>query len=162
MSRESSSSSSPVTRMGTAALPSPSFNDKNHNGFRKGVTADNLLDLGAPIQDRHYVTPSATSRKLVPVSVAKSFNPASKRSASDAGLENVDRDALLAHIEAKRQANTLAARRSRQRKLDSMKALQDKVSVLEQENSDLKDHNLNLEEENIRLKQRLSALGFQL
>lgn len=161
MSRESSSSSSPATRMATSTLPSPSLHDKSHNGFRKGLTAEQLLNNGAPIQERHYVTPSVTSRKLIPTSVAKSFNPSSKRSASDAGLENVDKDALLAHIEAKRQANTLAARRSRQRKLDSMKALEDRVASLENENSALKDHNMSLDQENQQLRQRLLALGIQ-
>jgi hypothetical protein len=81
-------------------------------GTRKNLTPDALIPLDAPVQQRNYLTPSATSRK----------EPPRKRSRTEA-LGDDDDEANkdvgeLDSIAAKRLQNTLAARRSRKRKLE--------------------------------------------
>ncbi|KAJ3818549.1 hypothetical protein F5880DRAFT_1683057 [Lentinula raphanica] len=44
----------------------------NVNGTRKNITQESLVPVDAPIQARKYVTPSATSRKEIPVAFLKS------------------------------------------------------------------------------------------
>jgi hypothetical protein len=81
-------------------------------GTRRNLTPDALIPLDAPVQTRNYPTPSATSRR----------DPQRKRSRTEAlgddddeaGKEMTELDA----ISAKRLQNTLAARRSRRRKLE--------------------------------------------
>jgi hypothetical protein len=104
-------------------------------GTRKNVTPDTLIPIDAPIQTRKYSTPSATSRKDVPATFAR------KRARSQAfGDDDEDVDAAAAAaaagpptegeaaaIEAKRLQNTLAARRSRKRKLEHLKGLEDRA-----------------------------------
>jgi hypothetical protein len=110
------------------------------NGVRKNVTVHDLIHLDAPIQARNYITSSATSRKELPPSVAKTFVPHSrKRSASATFASPTDHDeladedpasaeseevlkrrremdpekaALLEHVEQARRRNTMAARKS--------------------------------------------------
>ncbi|KAI0926997.1 hypothetical protein AcW1_007636 [Taiwanofungus camphoratus] len=116
-------------RLPTIPPPStPVPRRKTHpTGTRKNITPESLVPLDAPIQPRKYVTPSATSRKDVPAVFAK------KRARSQAfgdeddplvigadGLAPTDVDA----IEAKRRQNTLAARRSRKRKLEYQRELE--------------------------------------
>jgi hypothetical protein len=96
-------------------------------GIRKGVTPNTLLDVDAPTQPRKYVTPSATSKKDVPAVFAR------KRARSTAfGDED---DELAAEdmplnpteaelIEIKRRQNTVAARKSRKRKLEQFQRLE--------------------------------------
>ncbi|KAF9525876.1 hypothetical protein CPB83DRAFT_858776 [Crepidotus variabilis] len=90
-------------------------------GIRKGVTPNSLLPEEAPTQPRKYTTPSATSKKEIPATFAR------KRARSTAFGE--EEDQLLDNelplnptekdlIEAKRRQNTVAARRSRKRKLE--------------------------------------------
>ncbi|KAF8811011.1 hypothetical protein BYT27DRAFT_7185124 [Phlegmacium glaucopus] len=102
-------------------------------GIRKGVTPDSLLDETAPTQSRNYVTPSATSRKEVPAVFAR------KRARSTAFGDEEDQldDYVLPPnptekdlIEQKRRQNTVAARRSRKRKLEHLQQLE---KELEQE-----------------------------
>jgi hypothetical protein len=89
-------------------------------GIRKGITVDALLDESAPTQARKYVTPSATSKKEIPATFAR------KRSRSVAFADEEDElgdDSQLNEnekqlIEQKRLKNTLAARKSRRRKLE--------------------------------------------
>jgi hypothetical protein len=110
--------------------PSPSLQDtapalrrvSKATGIRKGITVDALLDESAPTQSRKYVTPSATSKKEIPATFAR------KRSRSvafgDADEEDELGDDLPLNesekhlIEQKRLKNTLAARKSRRRKLE--------------------------------------------
>jgi hypothetical protein len=92
--------------------PSPLRHSSNPpTGTRKNLTPDALIPLDAPVQPRNYLTPSATSRK----------DPPRKRSRTDAFGD--DDEAMgdvgeLDAVAAKRLQNTLAARRSRKRKLE--------------------------------------------
>lgn len=95
-------------------------------GIRKGITPDALLDEDAPTQPRKYVTPSATSRKAVPAAFQR------KRSRSTAFGEEEDQlDDLPLNpteqdlVEQKRRQNTVAARRSRKRKLEEFQRMKD-------------------------------------
>lgn len=104
-------------------------------GTRKGVTPDALVPVDAPTQPRKYVTPSATSRKEVPLVFAK------KRARSTAfGDEEDEFTEVLPPnateketIEYKRRQNTVAARRSRKRKLQYQQDLEQKVERLQRE-----------------------------
>jgi hypothetical protein len=96
-------------------------------GIRKGVTPESLLDETAPTQSRNYATPSATSRKEVPAVFAR------KRGRSTAFGDEEDQldDYVLPPnptekdlIEQKRRQNTVAARRSRKRKLEHVQLLE--------------------------------------
>lgn len=93
------------------------------NGTRKNITPESLVPFDAPIQPRKYVTPSATSRKEVPAVFQR------KRARSQAFEDEEGEPALndLDAIEAKRRQNTLAARRSRKRKLEYQKELEDGI-----------------------------------
>jgi len=108
----------------------------NPTGIRKGVTPDTLLDESAPTQSRNYVTPSATSRKEVPAVFAR------KRSRSTAFGDEEDQldDYVLPPnptekdlIEQKRRQNTVAARRSRKRKLEHLQTLESSLEKVRQE-----------------------------
>lgn len=111
---------------------SPAPRRKNApTGTRKGVTPDSLVPYDAPIQTRNYITPSATSRKEVPAVFAR-------KRARTAAFGKEDEDQLdedgvapsandLDAIEAKRRQNTLAARRSRKRKLEYQRELEESI-----------------------------------
>jgi len=94
-------------------------------GTRKNVTPESLIPVDAPIQDRKYASESATSRKELPAVFARKR----KRASADPDEEE---DILaapptvneLSAIEAKRRQNTLAARRSRKRKLEHQRELE--------------------------------------
>ena len=105
-------------------------------GIRKGVTPETLLDESAPTQSRNYVTPSATSRKEVPAVFAR------KRARSTAFGDEEDQldDYTLPPnptekdlIEQKRRQNTVAARRSRKRKLEHLQLLETSLEKERQE-----------------------------
>ncbi|KZT65831.1 hypothetical protein DAEQUDRAFT_676084 [Daedalea quercina L-15889] len=117
----------PSPRDPPMAVPSTPGQPRRRNGptgTRKNITPESLVPLDAPIQPRKYVVPSATSRKEVPVTFAR------KRSRSSAfgEEEEIRVEDLPAHeldaIEAKRRQNTLAARRSRKRKLEYQRELE--------------------------------------
>jgi len=99
-------------------------------GTRKNITPESLVPYDAPVQSRNYITPSATSRKEVPAVFAKkrsrtqAFGDEEDQLAAEtAALAPDDVDA----IEAKRKQNTLAARRSRKRKLEYQRELEDSL-----------------------------------
>lgn len=112
-------------------------------GTRKGITPDSLIPLDAPTQPRKYTTPSATSRKDLPAVFAR------KRARSQAFGDEADGDddELARHeasppgpnatereqIEWKRRQNTLAARKSRKRKLEHQQRLEEDVKALTRE-----------------------------
>jgi hypothetical protein len=126
----------------TKPLPSASTSNTGRRkssatGTRKGVTPESLVPLDAPTQPRKYVMPSATSRKEVPAVFAR------KRARSQAlgdddddelPLEELPPDASEKdQIEWKRRQNTMAARRSRKRKLEHQQFLENQVAQLQNE-----------------------------
>ena len=104
-------------------------------GTRKNVTPESLIPVDAPIQDRKYASESATSRKELPAVFAR------KRKRTSAELDDEEEDILaapptvaeLSAIETKRRQNTLAARRSRKRKLEYQRELE---SAMENERAE--------------------------
>jgi hypothetical protein len=92
--------------------PSSRLSSNLPTGTRKNLTPEALIPLDAPVQPRNYLTPSVTSRK----------EPPRKRSRTEALGDDDDeanKDAGdLDSVAAKRLQNTLAARRSRKRKLE--------------------------------------------
>jgi len=116
---------SPLATPITPSLDSPASASRRRNaptGTRKNITPEALVPFDAPIQTRKYVTPSATSRKAVPAGFAKkrARSQAFDEEDGEADLDPNDVDA----IEAKRRQNTLAARRSRRRKLEYQRDLE--------------------------------------
>lgn len=108
-----------------AAPPTPPSRRRNGpTGTRKNITPESLVPLDAPIQPRKYTTPSATSRKEVPAVFARKR----ARSAAFGEEDELRAEDLPPHeldaIEAKRRQNTLAARRSRKRKLEHQRNLE--------------------------------------
>ncbi|KAE9406088.1 hypothetical protein BT96DRAFT_280455 [Gymnopus androsaceus JB14] len=105
-------------------------------GTRRDLTPASMVPLDAPTQTRNYVLPSSTSRKDNPLH-------AQKRSHSQAFSQAQEQDELteeappgpnateIEHIAWRRRQNTIAARKSRRRKLE---------------------HQLNLEAENKELR----------
>jgi len=80
-------------------------------GTRKNLTPDALIPLDAPVQSRNYPTPSVTSRR----------DPPRKRSRTETSGDDDEADKDMSELDAlaaKRLQNTLAARRSRRRKLE--------------------------------------------
>ncbi|THH13508.1 hypothetical protein EW146_g6715 [Bondarzewia mesenterica] len=116
-------------------------------GTRKNVTPESLVPIDAPIQARKYVTPSQTSRKELPATFAR------KRARSQAfGDGDEDEDDSQAPtlseedaIKAKRLQNTLAARRSRKRKLEYQRELEEALQTERQEKEMWKARALALE-----------------
>lgn len=98
-------------------------------GTRKNVTPETLVPYDAPIQPRKYRTPSATSRKELPVTFARkrarTQGPGEDEDEEVAGPSVSEEDA----IKAKRLQNTLAARRSRKRKLEYQRELEDAIEA---------------------------------
>jgi len=107
-------------------------------GTRKNVTPETLVPIDAPTQPRKYVTPSATSRKEMPAVFAR------KRARSQAFGDEEDQleDETITLppnpteqelIEAKRRQNTIAARRSRKRKLEYQRELEDSLEAMKED-----------------------------
>ncbi|KAH7924523.1 hypothetical protein BV22DRAFT_1105423 [Leucogyrophana mollusca] len=117
--------------------PPPPRRKSGANGTRKNITPAALVPIDAPTQARKYVTPSATSRKAVPAVFAR------KRARSQAFGDEEDQlneDIVITpsmseaeQIEAKRRQNTIAARRSRKRKLEYQRELEDNVEQYKRE-----------------------------
>jgi len=140
-SRAASTSARSVSKPRSTAPSTKGRRKSTPTGTRKNVTPDSLIPVSAPIQSRNYVVPSATSRKELPAVFAR------KRKRSLAfGAEDEEEVAVavdpsaapptaseLDAIEAKRRQNTLAARRSRKRKLEHQKELEGAVEVERQE-----------------------------
>jgi hypothetical protein len=96
-------------------------------GTRKNITPESLVPFNAPIQSRQYRTPSSTSRKELPATFARKR---ARTQGPDEEEETVaptlsEEDA----IKAKRLQNTLAARRSRKRKLEYQRELEDAIDA---------------------------------
>ncbi|KIK55145.1 hypothetical protein GYMLUDRAFT_48096 [Collybiopsis luxurians FD-317 M1] len=123
----------PAPRKVSASLPSTVA-----TGTRRNITPDNLVPLDAPTQTRRYLTPSSTSRKEVPASFAKKRSRtvafADEEDVEEAPAEAPGPGATeLEKIEYKRRLSTIAARKSRRRKLEHKLMLESRVDELERE-----------------------------
>jgi hypothetical protein len=98
--------------------PAPGRRSKA-TGIRKGITVDALLNESAPTQPRKYLTPSSTSKKEVPATFARKRARSTAFGDEEDQLDDIPLDASERDlIEQKRLKNTLAARKSRRRKLE--------------------------------------------
>lgn len=145
----------PTPASSNASLPSTiAKGGKRPTGTRRNITPSSLVPFDAPTQPRRYLTPSATSRKDVPAVFARKRVRTSLSSASASPNLNADE---LGHsftpedeqpdeleplppnateaqiIEHKRRQNTLAARKSRKRKLEHQQLLEQRNEALERE-----------------------------
>lgn len=117
--------------------PPPPRRKATATGTRKDITPDALVDIDAPTQARTYVTPSATSRKELPAIFARkraravAFDDDDELDDDLYTLPPNPTEAQL--IAAKRRQNTIAARRSRKRKLEYQRELEDTNKQLMQE-----------------------------
>ncbi|KAK0202179.1 hypothetical protein DFS33DRAFT_1352862 [Desarmillaria ectypa] len=120
----------PPTSTPAATRPTKLTPRTSATGTRKNITPETMVPLDAPTQPRRYVIPSATSRKEVPATFARKRS----RSAALGDEDELDppppdaTDRQL--IEYKRRQNTIAARKSRKRKLEHQQQLEDKVETL--------------------------------
>lgn len=127
------------------------------NGTRN--TTIKAIPLDAPTMSRTYVIPSATSRKRAPSIPRPSTVTTKKRArrASTPGLaayegteEPFDPEELpveiLSAIEIKRRSNTLAARKSRNRKTEFLQGLQGEIEALKGERDEWREKAQRLEE----------------
>ncbi|EJU03271.1 hypothetical protein DACRYDRAFT_40740, partial [Dacryopinax primogenitus] len=97
-----------------------------------------LLPLDAPIQERAYIAPSKTSRKVLPQAFVNRLSEEKLAGVKRAlaGDENVDDEAeelarfVRPKIMTKREQNTMAARRSRQRKMEEKAVLEEERDAL--------------------------------
>jgi hypothetical protein len=107
------------------------------------------MPIDAPTQPRTYKTPSTTSRKEVPVLFARkrarshAFGDDEDQLPDEAGAPVAPTEAQL--IEAKRRQNTISARRSRHRKLEYIRDLEDRLERLTKERDDWKTRALTSE-----------------
>lgn len=118
-------------------VPLPSAKRKsNVTGTRKNLTPQSLVPIEAPTQSRNYLTPSATSRKELPATF--------RRKRPRTGGPGDEEDQLVEEgqvptlseqeqIEAKRRQNTVAARRSRKRKLEYQRELEESLEQYKRE-----------------------------
>ncbi|KAJ7689489.1 hypothetical protein B0H17DRAFT_1066770 [Mycena rosella] len=116
----------------------PSKRRVTATGTRKNLKPESLIPLEAPTQKRTYVTPSATSRKAIPAVFAQKkrlHSVAFSVDDDEAELGVLSPTASEAEtIEYKRRQNTLAARKSRKRKLEHQQMLEDEITVLKGDN----------------------------
>jgi hypothetical protein len=98
-------------------------------GTRKNITPESLVPYEAPIQSRKYRIPSSTSRKELPATFARkrarTQAPGEGEGEGEDGPTLSEEDA----IKVKRLQNTLAARRSRKRKLEYQRELEDAIEA---------------------------------
>ena len=107
----------------------------NATGTRKNITSESLVPVDAPTQPRKYLTPSTTSRKTVPAAWARKRSRQAAFGQEEDELKD-DMGPTLSEqeqIEAKRRQNTVAARRSRKRKLEYQKELEESVERYKRE-----------------------------
>ncbi|KAG8725782.1 hypothetical protein FRC12_024038 [Ceratobasidium sp. 428] len=100
-------------------------------GHRKNLAPEQLLPVDAPTQTRNYYGPSATSRKVLPAGFEerRAKIVAKRRRGVETAVEMTEEEILNAAVEDKRRANTVAARRSRQRKLEHVKGLEEELAA---------------------------------
>ncbi|KAJ7182175.1 hypothetical protein B0H12DRAFT_1311830 [Mycena haematopus] len=131
----------PVPKLPTV-LPSPADAPTTRRraavtGTRKNLKPEALIPLEAPTQKRTYITPSATLRKAVPVVFQKKRQHSAAFGGDDDDMEELGQLSPTASeaetIEYKRRQNTLAARKSRKRKLEHQRELEEQVEHLQGE-----------------------------
>jgi len=112
-------------------------------GTRKNITPEALVPYDAPIQPRKYRLPSSTSRKELPATFARTRARSSVPHEPEpvVGATLSEEDA----IKAKRLQNTLAARRSRKRKLEYQRELEDAIDAERKDKEMWRAHALVLE-----------------
>ncbi|KAG1901181.1 uncharacterized protein F5891DRAFT_951172 [Suillus fuscotomentosus] len=137
---------SPDTPMINTPFESPLDSPANHRppqrkvavtGTRKNITPEALVPVDAPTQQRKYLTPSVTSRKEVPAVFARKR---ARTAAFGDEQDELNEDVRILpsmteqeQIEAKRRQNTVAARRSRKRKLEYQRELEESVEQYKRE-----------------------------
>lgn len=141
-------------------LPEPSSPAVRNGptGHRRGVTSSSMVPLEAPTQPRNYYGASKTSRKVIPAAFANKR----KRTREEAGFGIDEEDELVLEddlpsnlkdaIANKRRQNTLAARRSRQRKAETARQQADAIDALSDANALLRQEVEQLKAENQRLR----------
>ncbi|KAF7292978.1 Imprinted and ancient [Mycena indigotica] len=113
--------------------PRPTVRRRNVTGTRKNLTPDSLISMDAPTQKRSYTAPSVTSRKALPAGFVRKrgFNAAFGVDETDDVLPELSPTATeQEQIEWKRRQNTLAARKSRKRKLEHQQGLEQQIDDL--------------------------------
>ncbi|KAG6376858.1 hypothetical protein JVT61DRAFT_884 [Boletus reticuloceps] len=116
--------------------PLPSTKRKSATGTRKNITPGTLVPVDAPTQSRKYVIPSTTSRKELPATFRrKRLRTAGAGDEEDQLAEEGLTPSLseLEQIEVKRRQNTVAARRSRKRKLEYQRELEQSLEEYKRE-----------------------------
>ncbi|KAF9461962.1 hypothetical protein BDZ94DRAFT_1237310 [Collybia nuda] len=109
---------------------------RRHSIGVRRTSPEALLPLDAPTQARRYITPSSTSRKEIPAFFAKMRGPSPP---SDEEEDELTEEPPASNatdqekIEWKRRQNTLAARRSRKRKMQNVQRLEEAVERLTRE-----------------------------
>ena len=129
-----SPTASPFDRQ-VAPLPSAK-RKSNATGTRKNILPDSLVPVDAPTQSRKYLTPSTTSRKELPATWRrKRLRTAGPGIEEDELVEEGLTPTLSEQeqIEAKRRQNTIAARRSRKRKLEYQRELEQTLEQYKRE-----------------------------
>jgi len=104
---------------------SPTRRKNLPTGTRKNITPESLVPYYAPIQTRQYRMESSTSRKDLPATFARKRARTQGPGEDDGSVGPTlsEEDA----IKTKRLQNTLAARRSRKRKLEYQRELEDAI-----------------------------------
>lgn len=106
----------------TAVNPAPG--NSGRRGTKRRLESSDLLPLDAPIQPRSYKTATSTSRK--PTAGSK----AGEAEARAIEIEEAKLQKLTDPHAAKRLSNTLAARRSRHRKAEELRTLNETIDSL--------------------------------
>lgn len=100
----------------------------------KRRSPDNSIPLDAPTQTRNYRIPSSTSRKDIPSSFSTKRNPHPGYSEGEEDELEEERPGIPSNdqeeIEKRRRKNTIAARKSRMKKLEQRVALEQAVERL--------------------------------
>jgi hypothetical protein len=129
----------PAKQPTPAPAPTRRVSSTVANGTRRNITPDALVPLDAPTQTRRYIAPSSTSPKEL-------ADSSKKRSRSVAFGDGEDQEedlppmqppgpnaTELEKLEWKRRLSTIAARKSRRRKLEHKLMLEARVDELEKD-----------------------------
>jgi len=125
--------------------PLPSGKRKSAaTGTRKNITPASLVPIEAPTQSRNYVVPSATSRKELPATWRRKRLRTTGPDEVDQLVEEPLTPTLSEQeqIEVKRRQNTIAARRSRKRKLEYQRELEESLEQYKRESEMWKQRTL--------------------